>query len=401
MTQGSALRQIVRQLASGAALPLALWVSVSLLSPQQAAAQAPGGQNENTEAQLAAVNDSIGQIESWLQQARKQRSAEEAALSELNQRIDAINQNIADNQQDIARLDAQLSDLNQQQDTLLADTEAQRDIVARALRASYISGGNSQLQLLLTQQDPATAQRMLVYFNAFNEDRLQQIRRFQHTLSVLAQTRDEIDQAQIALAASNAALATRRQELENSQQQRTRLIASLNADMATRRGELEQLLADRAHLQELIDEINRIVVDIPSPEDAMPFADAQGQLPWPLNGNLLARFGETYGGSLQRQGIIIGADAGSTVRAVHNGRVVFADWLRGSGNLIVVDHGNSFISLYAHVQNFSKNTGDWVNRGEALAVSGPDAGNGSPGLYFEIRQSSSTLNPQDWLAPGN
>jgi septal ring factor EnvC (AmiA/AmiB activator) len=81
--------------------------------------------------------------------------------------------------------------------------------------------------------------------------------------------------------------------------------------------------------------------------------------------------------------------------------VVFADWLRGSGNLIVVDHGNSYISLYAHVQSFTKNTGDWVNRNEALAVSGSDAGNGSPGLYFEIRENSRTLNPQDWLAPPN
>jgi len=186
--------------------------------------------------------------------------------------------------------------------------------------------------------------------------------------------------------------------LQRSQQTRTQLIASLNADMAARRNELEQLLADRAHLQELIDEINRIIVDIPAPEDAAPFDAARGQLPWPVGGELLARFGERYGGSLQRQGIIIGSTTGSTVRAVHNGRVVFADWLRGSGNLIVVDHGNSFISLYAHVQGFTKQTGDWVNRGEALALTGNDAGNGAPGLYFEIRQNSRTLNPQDWLA---
>ncbi|OFE12909.1 hypothetical protein PHACT_06935 [Pseudohongiella acticola] len=354
-------------------------------------------QQEATEAQLAALDDSIGQIENWLQQARSQRSEEEAALSELNQRIDDINQDIASNQQDIARLDAELGELNQQQDRLLADSETQRTIVARALRASYISGGDSQLQLLLTQQDPTTAQRMMVYFSAFNEDRLQQIRQFQQTLEALAQTRADIDQTQTTLATSNAALAIQRENLENSQRERTRLIASLNADMALRRNELEQLLQDREHLQELIDEINRIIVDIPAPEDATPFAEARGELPWPVSGDILARFGQTYGGSLQRQGIIIGTESGTTVRAVHNGRVVFADWLRGSGNLIVVDHGNSYISLYAHMQNFTKGTGDWVNRGEALAVSGSDAGNGAPGVYFEIRQNSRTLNPQDWL----
>ena len=386
MTEHAAHRTIARRTGTSLALLLTLCLPASAQDV------------DTTEARLAAINDSIGQIESWLQQARSQRSSEEAALSELNQRIDRINNEIDDNKQAISDLDQKLSGLNQQRDTLLADSETQRDIVARALRASYLSGGDSQLQLLLTQQDPSTAQRMLVYFAAFNGDRLQQIRQFRQTLSELAQTRDDIDQAQSTLATTNATLAAQRQELESSQAARTRLIASLNADMATRRNELEQLLADRAHLQELIDEINRIIVDIPAPEDAAPFEASRGQLPWPVAGELRARFGEPYGGSLQRQGIIIGSEAGNTVRAVHNGRVVFADWLRGSGNLIVVDHGNSYISLYAHVQGFTKQTGDWVNRGEALALSGNDAGNGAPGLYFEIRQSSRTLNPQEWLA---
>lgn len=391
MTAKTLLQSGIRYGLVPGVLLLTMWTIMAPVSAQQ----------ENTEAQLAAINDSIGQIENWLQQARSQRSREEAALNDLNLRIDKINDNIEDNQQNIARLDAQLDTLKQQQGALLADSEAQRDVVARALRASYISGGDSQLQLLLTQQDPSTAQRMLVYFDAFNAERLRQIRRYQQTLAELSQTGDDIAQAQTTLAANNNALATQRQALEQSQHQRTGLIASLNADMASRRGELEQLLGDRAHLQELIDEINRIIVDIPSPEDATPFADSRGQLPWPVNGTLLASFGDRYGGSLQRQGIIIGADAGITIRAVHNGRVVFADWLRGSGNLIVVDHGNSYISLYAHVQDFTKNTGDWVNRGEALAMSGSDAGNGNAGLYFEIRHSSTTLDPQQWLAPQN
>jgi septal ring factor EnvC (AmiA/AmiB activator) len=157
----------------------------------------------DTEAQLAAVNDSIGQIESWLQQARSQRSSEEAALGELNQRIDRISQDIANNQQDISRLDQELNNLNQQRDRLLADSETQREIVARALRASYLSGGNSQLKLLMTQQHHSIAQRILLYCEAFNADRLQQIRQFRQTLNELAQTRDDIDQAQKTLASTN------------------------------------------------------------------------------------------------------------------------------------------------------------------------------------------------------
>lgn len=376
---------------------LLLGAGAAALASMLASAQTQGEQAA-PEAQLATINSSISRIETWLSEARQQRSQEEAALDELNTRIDSLNDNIADNQREIDSLNSELSALDAREQSLLADSEAQRVIVARALRASYTSGQDSQLQLLLTQQDPATAQRMLVYFNAFNEERLQQIKRFQATLAQLGATRDDIAAARQTLELRNRDLSRQRQQLESGLEERRQLIASLNADMARRGTELEQLLEDRALLQELIEEINRIIVDIPSPEEAQPFANARGQLPWPLSGTLLASYGERYGGgNLQRQGIIIAAQPGSPVRAAHNGRVVFADWLRGSGNLVVVDHGNGYITLYAHLQDFNKNTGDWVNRGEALALSGADAGTGAPGLYFEIRQNSRTLNPAEWL----
>jgi len=152
-------------------------------------------------------------------------------------------------------------------------------------------------------------------------------------------------------------------------------------------------------LQALVDQINNAIVDIPETADLMPFADARGRMPWPLNGAVLASFGQTYSnGQLRRQGLIIAAEPGTAVRAIHPGRVVFADWLRGSGNLVVVDHGNAYLSLYAHNQQLTKQAGDWVNRGEALALSGHDAGNGQAGLYLEIRRNSQPQNPADWLA---
>jgi len=123
-------------------------------------------------------------------------------------------------------------------------------------------------------------------------------------------------------------------------------------------------------------------------------------MPWPLTGAVRASFGQTYSsGQLRRQGLIIATEVGTAVRAIHPGRVVFADWLRGSGNLVIVDHGNSYLSLYAHNQQLTKQAGDWVNRSEALALSGNNAGDGEPGLYLEIRRNSQPLNPADWLTP--
>ena len=364
----------------------------------QAPSQTPRSGEPAPEARLEAVNEAINQIESWLTETRRQRSAEEAQLSNLAREINTIGQSISSNQDRIITLDNELTDQEQQQARLRTQNQSQRRQIAEVLRASYMAGNDSQLKLLLNQQDPAIAQRMMVYFEAFNSNRIEQIQRWQQTLDALAGNSAQLAANRAELDNINARLDEERAELERSQQQRTALITRLTEEMTQRGTELEQLQQDRVNLEALLEEINRIIVEIPAPEDLMPFADSQGKLPWPVRGELLARFGDAYGGgSLQRQGVIIAAEAGSPVRAVHPGRVVFADWMRGSGNLIIVDHGNSYISLYANQQSLAKQSGDWANPGEVLGLSGTDGGTGAPGLHFEIRRNSEALNPVDWL----
>ncbi len=349
--------------------------------------------------QLEQVTRAIRDIEQWLQQSRQQRSAEEAALADVDRQLATLRSDITlaleqeqSQQHALARLDAELTQL-------LADSAEQRAQLASALEATYLAGADSQLKLLLNQQDPATAQRMLVYFEAFNAEKLAQINRWRQTLLALESTRNEVAATTEQLEQTRADLENRQAGLLAHQQQRQRLIDQLIADMSVRSEELSQLRQDQADLQALVDQINNAIVDIPETADLMPFADARGRMPWPLNGAVLASFGQTYSnGQLRRQGLIIAAEPGTAVRAIHPGRVVFADWLRGSGNLVVVDHGNAYLSLYAHNQQLTKQAGDWVNRGEALALSGHDAGNGQAGLYLEIRRNSQPLNPADWLA---
>jgi septal ring factor EnvC (AmiA/AmiB activator) len=243
---------------------------------------------------------------------------------------------------------------------------------------------------------------MLVYFQAFNAERLQQINQWLVTISALRQAQANIDDTSQQLQFTTAELLEQENTLRSRQSERQALINSLTAEMASRGGELSRLQDDRDGLQALIEQINRVIADIPELEDLTPFTDAKGGMPWPVAGNLLTQYGQTYGnGQLRRQGIIIGTDAGSPVRAIHPGRVVFSDWLRGSGNLLVVDHGNAYISLYAHTQQLIKHSGDWVNRGEPVAISGTDGGSGEPGIYFEIRRNSQTVNPVEWLEQQN
>lgn len=350
------------------------------------------------ERQLQALDQAITQIEQWLQSTRAQRSTAEQALLATNQQLNTLRLEIQANQHRLTELESELTRLTTEQNLLLADSEEQRAQIARTLRASYLSGSDSQLKLLLNQQDPAIARRMLVYFEAFHEQRLAHIARWRDTLAELAENRANLTVSAEQLAAVNDSLQAQQVALETQQQSRTALIASLATQLAARGTELERLTDDRTELQALIDEISNIMLDIPAPEDLMPFTDSRGNMPWPSTGRLLARYGDTYGGGqLRRQGIVIAADTGSPVRAIHPGRVIFSDWLRGSGNLIIVDHGNAYISLYSHNQQLLKQSGDWVNRGEALALSGEDGGTGEPGVYVEIRRNSDTLNPVDWL----
>lgn len=349
--------------------------------------------------QLEQVTQAIHDIEQWLQQTRQQRSTEEAALADVDRQLASLRSDISRTLEEEQRQQEALARLDTELLQLLADSAEQRAQLASALEATYLAGSDSQLKLLLNQQDPATAQRMLVYFAAFNAEKLEQINRWRQTLLALESTRSELAATTEQLEQTRADLENRQAGLLAHQQQRQSLIDRLIAEMSARSNELSQLQQDQADLQALVEQINNAIVDIPETADLMPFADARGRMPWPLTGAVLASFGQTYSnGQLRRQGLIIAAEPGTAVRAVHPGRVVFADWLRGSGNLVVVDHGNSYLSLYAHNQQLTKQAGDWVNRGEALALSGPDAGNGQAGLYLEIRRNSQPLDPEQWLA---
>jgi murein hydrolase activator len=279
-------------------------------------------------------------------------------------------------------------------------------------------GGDSTARFLLSMEDPGPSTRMMRYYSIFNAERLERIGTFHATLQELDATLADIDAASITLQQTTAALEAQLEALEANRVARVALLRELEAERATRSGELENLAEDRHRLESLIEEINRIVEVTPPPGSVsrtpggvanprlddgeapaarFPFAQARRQLPWPLDGPLLNRFGARYSeGNLQRQGIIIGAAEGSPVRAVHDGRVVFSDWLRGSGLLVVLDHGEGYLTLYGHNQTLARTTGDWVNRGEVIGTAGADAGLASPGIYFEIRHNGQAQDPVSW-----
>lgn len=350
--------------------------------------------------QLQQLNAAISQIQDWLNSAANNRSEQERALRAAGAAIDANSAAIASNEREIEVLQSRLLQLGERQMELEVALSSQEALVKRALRASYASGRESYLKLLLTQEDPSLSTRMLRYYADFNQARLASITGYRNILSELDTTVAALALATSQLATTQEALAAQKSALEEETTRRQSLLNTLDTEIASRSGELQQLTADRQRLEDLVEQIQEAIASIPAPDQLTPFAQARGQLPWPVEGEPMNTFGASYSdGNLHRQGVVISAEEGSPVRAVHPGRVVFSDWLRGSGQLVVVDHGEGYMSLYANNGNLIKRTGDWVNRGEALATAGSNGGMDRSGIYFEIRHGGQAEDPALWCLP--
>jgi septal ring factor EnvC (AmiA/AmiB activator) len=175
-------------------------------------------------------------------------------------------------------------------------------------------------------------------------------------------------------------------------------LAELQTAIVSRGQELEQLVSNQADLEALIQQIELARQRIPALDERIPFVEQRGNLPRPLAGRLVYGFGSPYGnGNLQRQGIGIYAEEGAQVRAVHGGRVLFANWLQGSGLLLILDHGDGYMSLYGANQSLLNKAGDWVNTGDAIATAGDSGNRDQVALYFEIRLRGQAQDPAIWL----
>lgn len=350
---------------------------------------------------LEAVNSAIVEIESWLDQANNRYSDAEQRLREAELEVSTVRQAIQAIESEISATNDNLDALNEQLAELQANKELAESELAESLRAAYIAGDNNSLKILLNGESLSDAARMLHYAGSLSRYQLSRIEAFQNTLLELDQVNSEL-QAQLAnLEAQQTELQSQELALNNARDVRAEALAALTRDISSRNQELAQLQINQAELEELIAEIARAMEGIRSFDDVPDFAASRGQMPMPISGTVVSRFGSDYGaGSLRRQGVVIASSEGTPVRAVHPGQVVFADWLRGAGLLVIIDHGGGFMSLYGRNEALSSQAGDWVDAGDVLATSGRGGEGNTSGLYFEIRRNGQALDPEAWLQPG-
>ena len=260
-----------------------------------------------------------------------------------------------------------------------------------------MSGSQEKIKLLLNQRDPATLGRVMTYYTYLNDYRAGNIESVTARIRELAGLRSQV-------AAEEARLAdlakTQREELTalaGAQQERQDLLVALRDKIASEGREIDRLAAQEQDLARLIAELTTILSDYPISSEE-PFSEFRGRLTWPVAGTLIRDFGQPrIGGQLKWNGVVLAASRGEEVRSVYHGRVAFADWLAGMGLLVIVDHGEGYMTLYGYNETILKNAGDWVAPGDVLATVGDSGGQAQAGLYFEIRQDTKPLNPRRWV----
>jgi len=348
--------------------------------------------------ELEAVNAAIGEIQTWLQTARANYSATETNLQNAELEITDASRQVAAVDTRLKQTQIEQADLQARMSNLELQKSQQNELLQQLVRAAYMRGDQSMLKLLLNQEDFEKSARLLHYYQIFSESQLQVLNDYQATLDEIGQVSTSLQESELQLAQQQTQLQNQLAELEQARQAKQIALTELQNNISTRNAELEQLQIDQAQLQNLVNEIQRAIEQLPAEAAQSPFTSTRGHLPHPVNGKLLLAFGSRYGdGNLQRQGITLAATEGTPVQAVHGGRVVFADWLRGSGLLVIVDHGDGYMSLYGNNEALSAQAGDWVNAGDIVATSGKSNDASVAGLYFEIRHRGIPENPAEWL----
>ena len=279
---------------------------------------------------------------------------------------------------------------------LQAELASNRDALAGQLRAAYLIGREEPLKLLLNQKDPARAGRMFVYYSYFGRARASQIRLIEADVHGVEQLDGELEAEDAKLAELEQRQRAELASLEQARSRRTQVLASLEAESHSRAQSLERLRSQQAGLERLLRELRRATEKFPvDGNDA--FAHLRGKLAWPVSGRIVARFGESRAGGLKWDGLLVATERGAPVRAVYQGRVIYADWLPGLGLLTIVDHGDGYMSLYGHNERLHKAVGERVAAGDTIASAGDSGGSNRPELYFEIRRSGKPVDPRPWF----
>ncbi|MEI7969393.1 MAG: peptidoglycan DD-metalloendopeptidase family protein [Betaproteobacteria bacterium] len=374
------------------------------------ASAAPRQDLDKVRGRLEVLQNELRETEESRAAAARQLRKSEKAISETNRRL-----------QDLARqretLEEQLADLQARRQDTETRIEGQRSEIGRMLRHQHAIGRSEPLRLALSRQDANRKARDLRYLTYISRARTDVMTGLRVNLRNLEELESRTQEQTTQLADVVRAQGEQKRALETEQQNRRKALATASAELARQRREYATLKKDEERLTQLVEKLARALakpktrsgskkapvsgLGAPGPAaDGTEFGTLKGNLRLPVTGELGSRFGSPRGDDkFSRKGIFIRAAAGQEVKAVAAGRVVFADWLRGFGNLLIVDHGSGYMTLYGNNETLRRQPGDSVRAGDVIASVGSSGGQEETGLYFEMRWQGKPFDPLPWAPP--
>ncbi len=350
-----------------------------------------------TELQLKQLRSEISQLQVALGKARTTLSAQQITLKQADLEIQANATKLRKLQETRKVHELQINKLQLERSNYIDSLEGRRKLLAEQILAAYRLGRESRLKLVLNQDSPANLSRTLAYYDYIGRAQTDRINELKQVLDTLDSMQAKVN---IELTALDEVQSKQQRVLDDLTEQReTRqgLIETLAGQIGTDESRLDELQANRRDLEALLDRLSDALADIPADlGKRLGPAELKGKLPMPLKGPVRYAYGQARSAGMRWQGWLIGANSGSEVSAIAYGRVAYADWLRGYGLLIIIDHGDGFLSLYANNESLLFDVGDWVEPGAIISTVGSSALSDN-GLYFEIRKDGKALDPAIWL----
>lgn len=381
-------------------------------------------ERSNTVRQIEMAKIEVSQLEKALATLKGKQTS---LLKELRK----TETDIANLQKEITKLKTELTNtehkitwLKEEQQKTEQLKQQQEKIFASQAKATYESGRQEYLKLLLNQQQPDKLSRTLVYYDYLSQARLIQLTEFKETVKQLADIEAEMNHYQQQLNDQQQKLQQQAKQLADTRQKRLQVLATINKQIKQKNDQIIEREKDQIALSKVLRTIDATLAQQASIRalnnqngtttnpHSLPtqqviassatfngnFKQAQGKLSWPVSGKLIANYGSARGDDTRSKwdGVIIAAPTGTPVKAVHSGTIVYSDWLRGVGWLIIIDHGQGYYSLYGHNQTLLKKVGNTIKAGDTIATVGNSGGSQSAALYFSIRQHGQAVNPALW-----
>lgn len=347
------------------------------------------------EARVDALGQDLKALGQRLAETREARSAASEELAKVETRLAELHRRLASLEDEQRRIDGEIAELEARRQTLREQRREQLDALAKQLAALYRIGDSPQLKLLLNQDDPGRLDRLQTYLNHLSRARARQLDALARLDARLAETRASLDQRRQRLTELLAEVAEQRSALDRQAREREALVAKLDARYSDEQARREALASARSEAEQRLERIREALKRLDQPPPSTAIDKTRGDLPWPVQGRIVSAYGSGEG--VNRNGLVIAAAAGTPVKAIHSGRVVFADWMRGFGNLLIIDHGDDVMSLYAHVQRFEVPVGARVASDQTVAAVGASGGRSDPALYFEVRKNGEPIDPRRWI----